>query len=85
MFAVQRLYDRYGHEIYARAATDPAFSAAISDLAASMREELDQEGPRVAKLLIRKTTLNFYLLGHAHAVLDLRWRRRYVPMTSTRS
>ncbi|MEV0237821.1 hypothetical protein [Nonomuraea sp. NPDC050786] len=71
VFAVQRLYDRYGHEIYARAAADPVFSAEVSDLAASFREELEQEAPRAAKLLAHKTTLHFYLLGHAHAVLDL--------------
>lgn len=28
-FAVRRLYERYGREIYARAAADPAFSEAI--------------------------------------------------------
>ncbi|MEU6786817.1 hypothetical protein ABZ912_47140 [Nonomuraea angiospora] len=43
---------------------------AISDLAGSMREDLEHEGPRVAKLLTHKTTLHFYLLDHTHAVLD---------------
>ncbi|MFI7452808.1 hypothetical protein ACIBQX_35350 [Nonomuraea sp. NPDC049714] len=42
---MQKLYDRYGREIYERAAADPAFSAAISDLVALMGEELPQEGP----------------------------------------
>lgn len=51
-------------------AADPAFSAAISDLVALMGEELQQEGPRVAKLLTNKTSLDFYLLGHIHAVLE---------------
>ncbi|MET9340752.1 DUF6401 family natural product biosynthesis protein [Nonomuraea sp. NPDC003804] len=68
-FAVQTLYDKYGRELYARAAADPAFSAAISELAAAIRHELEQEGPRVAKLLTRKQNLNSYLQGHSHALL----------------
>lgn len=71
VFAVQTLYDQYGGEIYARAATDPAFSAAISEQVAELREQGDSE-PQLSKMLAGrngKTALNFYLLGHAHAVL----------------
>ncbi len=71
MFAVQRLYDRYGQEIYARAAADPAFSAAISEEVAGLRE-LDDSEPRLSKLLAGKrgkAALNSYLLGHTHAIL----------------
>ncbi|PZG19942.1 DUF6401 family natural product biosynthesis protein [Nonomuraea aridisoli] len=70
LFAVQRLYALYGHDVYARAAADPGFSAAISDHVAWIREDLERGGPRTAGLLSRKTTLNAYLLGHAHAVVD---------------
>ncbi len=69
LFSIQALYDRYGREIYARAAVDEAFSAAISDMAASIREDLEREGPRVARLLTDKTGLSYFLLGHTHAVL----------------
>jgi hypothetical protein len=66
---LKKLCEQYGRDIYARAAVDAAFSAAISDLAAEIREDLKQEGPRVAKLLTNKTSLTFYLLGHTQAVL----------------
>ncbi len=66
---MQTLYDQYGRDIYARAAVDAAFSAAISDLAAEIREDLKREGPRVGKLLTDKTALTFYLMGHTHVVL----------------
>jgi hypothetical protein len=69
MFGMQALYDQYGPDIYARAAADPAFSAAISDLVAEIHKELKQDGPRTAKLLTNKTSLNYYLLGHTHALL----------------
>ncbi|MEV4176925.1 hypothetical protein [Nonomuraea sp. NPDC049709] len=69
MFAVQVLYERYGREIYARAAVDAAFSTAVSDLAAEIREDLKHDGPPMARLLTDKTALTYYLLGHSHAVL----------------
>ncbi|MEV4080267.1 hypothetical protein AB0J43_08260 [Nonomuraea fuscirosea] len=69
LFSVQALYDRYGRAIYARAAADAAFSAAISDMVATIQESPQQKGPRVAKLLTDKTGLTFYLLGHTHTVL----------------
>ncbi|MFB4274593.1 DUF6401 family natural product biosynthesis protein [Nonomuraea sp. MTCD27] len=69
MFAVQVLYQQYGQDIYARAAVDAAFSTAVTDLAAEIREDLKNAGPRMAKLLTDKTALTYYLLGHSHAVL----------------
>ncbi|MGW2150511.1 hypothetical protein ACWCOT_39815 [Nonomuraea bangladeshensis] len=38
-------------------------------MAALIREDLEREGPRVAKLLTDKMGLSYSLLGHTHAVL----------------
>jgi hypothetical protein len=83
MFAVQVLYDRYGRDIYARATADAAFSAAVSDLAAEIRQDLMHEGQRVAKLLTDKTALTYYLLGHTHAVLACLLEAAVRPDAST--
>ncbi|MFG6200022.1 hypothetical protein [Nonomuraea sp. JJY05] len=71
MFAVRTLYDQFGREIYARAAADPTFSAAISAQVAELRE-LEESEPQLSKLLSGKSgkvALDFYLLGDTHAVL----------------
>ncbi|MDX3109665.1 hypothetical protein ACIBO5_52465 [Nonomuraea angiospora] len=70
-FAVRTLYDQFGREIYARAAADAAFSAAISEQVAELRE-LGEGDPQLSKILSGasgKVALDFYLLGHTHAVL----------------
>lgn len=68
-FAVQALYRRYGQRIYARAAADPAFSAAIASQEEAIREEMLRIPRRWTKVT-RKAALNGYLLGHAHALLQ---------------
>jgi hypothetical protein len=62
-----RLYERYGREIYARAAADPAFSEANAALVAEIRR-MQREEPR-AKRLGKGQALNAFLLGYAHALL----------------
>ncbi|MFI6889938.1 hypothetical protein [Streptosporangium canum] len=70
-FAVRELYRRYGQRIYARAAADPAFSAAIAAREAAIRDLLREDPlPRMPGRRAEKMGLNFYLLGQTHALLQ---------------
>jgi hypothetical protein len=65
--AVQTLYDRYGADLYARAAADPALGAAIAEYAEAMRAMMEEAEPgeRPAGPLDWQA----YLMRHTHALL----------------